>query len=46
LNYTYTSTYDGAEQDNPNKNESYHNTQMVRVPRNIVNLVTNMIIPG
>ena len=46
LNYTYTSTYDGAEQDNPNKNESYHNAQMVRVPRNIVNLVTNMIIPG
>ncbi len=46
MNYTYTSTYDGAEQDNPNKNESYHNAQMVRVPRNIVNLVTNMIIPG
>jgi len=46
LNYTYTSTYDGAEQDNPNKNESYHNAQMVRVPRNIVNLVTNMKIPG
>jgi len=46
LNYTYTSTYDGAEQDNPNKNESYHNAQMVRVPRNIVNLATNMKIPG
>ncbi len=38
----YTSTYDGAEQDNPNKNESYYNAQMVRVPRNIVNLVTNL----
>jgi len=46
LNYTYTSTYDGAEQDDPNKNESYHNAQMVRVPRNIVNLATNMKIPG
>ncbi len=46
LNYTYTSTYDGAEQDDPNKNESYHNAQMVRVPRNIVNLTTNMKIPG
>jgi len=46
LNYTYTSTYDGAEQDNPNKNENYHNAQMVRVPRNIVNLATNMKIPG
>lgn len=45
LNYTYTSTYDGAEQDNPNKNESYHNAQMVRVPRNIVNLATNIKIP-
>ena len=46
LNYTYTSTYDGAEQDDPDKNESYHNAQMVRVPRNIINLVTNMKIPG
>jgi len=46
LNYTYTSTYDGAEQDDPNKNESYLNAQMVRVPRNIVNLATNMKIPG
>jgi len=46
LNYTYTSTYDGAEQDDPDKNENYTNTQMVRVPRNIINLVTNMKIPG
>ena len=46
MNYTYASTYDGAEQDDPNKNESYHNAQMVRVPRNIVNLATNMKIPG
>jgi len=46
LNYTYTSTYDGAEQDNPNKNENYYNAQMARVPRIIVNLATNMKIPG
>ena len=37
LNYTYTSTYDGAEQDDPDKNQNYTNKQMVRVPRNIVN---------
>jgi len=46
LNYTYTSTYDGAEQDDPDKNESYHNARMVRVPRHIINLVSNMKIPG
>jgi len=46
LNYTLTSTYDGAEQDDPDKNESYHNAQMVRVPRHLINLVTNIKIPG
>jgi len=46
LNYTYTSTYDGAEQDDPDKNGNYVNAQMVRVPRNIVNLTTNMKISG
>jgi len=46
LNYTYTSTYDGAEADDPDKNENYTNSQMVRVPRNIVNLATNVKIPG
>ena len=46
LNYTYTSTYDGAEQDDPDKNESYTMAQMVRVPRNIINLVTNLKIPS
>ena len=45
LNYTYTSTYDGAEQDDPNKSSSYTNAQMVRVPRNLVNLKTNFKIP-
>ena len=46
LNYTYTSTYDGAEQDDPNKNSNYYNAQMVRVPRNIINLTTNYKILG
>ena len=44
LNYTYTQTYDGAEQDNPNN--SNINSQMVRVPRNIINLITNFKFPG
>jgi len=46
LNYTYTSTYDGAEQDDPNKNTSYHDARLVRVPRHIINLATNIKIPG
>ncbi len=46
LNYTYTSTYDGAEQDDPNKNSSYTNAQMVRVPRNIINIKTNFKLPN
>jgi len=46
LNYTYTSTYDGAEQDDPDMNQSYFMTQMVRVPRHLINLKTNMKIPG
>lgn len=45
LNYTYTSTYDGAEQDDPNKSSSYTNKQIVRVPRNIINLKTHFTIP-
>ncbi len=44
LNYTYTQTYDGAEQDNPNN--SNVNSQMVRVPRNLINLITNIKFPG
>ena len=44
FNYTYTQTYDGAEQDNPDT--TMINSQMVRVPRNIVNLVTNLKVPG
>ena len=46
LNYTYTSTYDGAEADDPDRNQNYTNNQMVRVPRNIINLATNVKIPG
>ena len=46
LNYTYTSSYDGAEQDDPNKNEAYFDARLVRVPRHIVNLATNFKIPG
>ena len=44
LNYTYTQTYDGAEQDNPNNSQI--GSQMVRVPRNLVNLITNLKVPG
>jgi outer membrane receptor protein involved in Fe transport len=44
LNYTYTQTYDGAEHDNPNN--SNINSQMVRVPRNLLNLITNIKVPG
>ena len=46
LNYTYTSTYDRAEQDDPDKNASYFMTELVRVPKHLINLKTNMKIPG
>ena len=45
LNYTYTSTYDGAEHDNPDLLSSYTNSQMVWVPRHFLNLATNYIFP-
>ena len=44
LNYTYTSSYDGADEDNPSGSDS--GSQMVRVPRNLVNLITNVKIPA
>jgi vitamin B12 transporter len=44
FNYTYTQTYDGAEHDNPNNSQI--GSQMVRVPRNLVNLITNLKVPG
>ena len=46
INYTYTSTYDGAEQDDPDKSPSYTNKQMVRVPRNIINIKTDFSLPA
>jgi len=45
FNYTYTQTYDGAEYDDPN-NSNKAGSQMVRVPRNIMNLITNVKVPG
>ncbi len=45
FNYTYTQTYDGAEYDNP-ANSNKAGSQMVRVPRNLVNLITNLKVPG
>jgi vitamin B12 transporter len=45
FNYTYTQTYDGAEYDNPD-NSNKAGSQMVRVPRNIMNLITNVKVPG
>ena len=46
LNYTLNATYDGAEQDDPDLNQNYTNDDLVRVPRQIINLQTNMKIPG
>ena len=46
VNYTYTSTYDGAEQDDPDNNSSYTNSQMVRVPRHLINIKTNFSLPN
>ncbi len=46
FNYTYTSSYDGAEQDNPDNSSSQYNAQMVRVPRHIINLNTKFKIPS
>jgi outer membrane receptor protein involved in Fe transport len=44
LNYTYTSSYDGADEDNPSNSNS--GSQMVRVPRNLINLITNIKVPA
>ena len=46
FNYTYTSTYDGAEQDNPNGNGTEYNAQMARVPRHIINMNMSFKIPS
>ena len=44
LNYTYTSSYDGADEQNLSGPDS--GSQMVRVPRNLVNLITNIKVPA
>ena len=46
LNYTLTNTYDGAEQDDPDINGSYTNDDLVRVPKHMLNLITNVKVPG
>ncbi len=46
LNYTYTNTYDGAEQDDPDKSSSILSSQMVRVPRHLINLNTRFNFPN
>ena len=45
LNYTYTSTYDGAENDNPDVTSDNDHSQMVRVPQHFLNFITNYKIP-
>jgi vitamin B12 transporter len=44
LNYTYTSSFDGADEQNLSGADS--GSQMVRVPRNLVNLITNIKVPA
>jgi outer membrane receptor protein involved in Fe transport len=47
FNYTYSSTYDGADHDNENKTAtSFTDTKMVAVPRHAFNLVTAFKLPG
>jgi vitamin B12 transporter len=45
LNYTYTSTYDGAENDNPDRLTDNDHSQIARVPQHFLNLITNYKIP-
>jgi vitamin B12 transporter len=45
LNYTYTSTYDGAENDNPDVISDNDHSQMARVPQHFLNFITNYKIP-
>ncbi len=46
FNYTYTNSYDGAEQDDPDKSSSILSSQMVRVPRHLINLNTQINFPN
>ena len=46
LNYTYTSTYDGADFDDPDvgpqSNGAFTNSQLVRIPRHFINLTSRV----
>ncbi len=46
LNYTYNSTYDGADFDDPDigpgSNGAFTNSQLVRIPRHFINLSTKV----
>ena len=46
INYTYTSTYDGADFDDPDmgagSNGLFTNSQLARVPRHLINLSTKI----
>ena len=46
LNYTYTSTYDGADFDDPDvgpqSNGAFTNSQLVRIPRHFINLTSKV----
>jgi vitamin B12 transporter len=48
LNYTYNSTYDGADFDDPNmgseSNGIFTNSQLVRIPRHLINLSTKVTL--
>ena len=46
FNYTYTATYDGAENDNPDLLADNIGPEMVRVPKHFLNLTTNYKWPG
>ena len=48
LNYTYTSTYDGADFDDPDmgpdSNGMFTNSQLVRIPRHLINLSSKVFL--
>ncbi len=48
LNYTYNSTYDGADFDDPDmgplSNGTFTNSQLVRVPRHLINLSSKVFL--
>jgi len=48
LNYTYNSTYDGADFDDPDmgplSNGTFTNSQLVRIPRHLINLSSKVFL--